>query len=58
MAASSSLILIPTLGQHSKRLLTCTVSRAAKRCILVLDKVLSTFGMPKEIVSDNGPPYN
>jgi transposase InsO family protein len=24
----------------------------------VLDKILSTFGIPNEITSDNGPPYN
>ncbi|CAB4003123.1 Transposon Ty3-I Gag-Pol poly [Paramuricea clavata] len=33
-------------------------STSADTCIPVLDKVLSQFGIPTQITSDNGPPYN
>jgi hypothetical protein len=33
-------------------------STSADTCIPALDKVLSQFGIPTQITSDNGPPYN
>ena len=33
-------------------------STSADACILVMDKILSQFGIPTVITSDNGPPYN
>jgi len=33
-------------------------STSADACIPALDKILSYFGIPKELTSDNAPPYN
>ena len=33
-------------------------STSADACIPAFDKILSYFGIPTEIASDNGPPYN
>jgi hypothetical protein len=33
-------------------------SLIAKSVIPLLDKTFSIFGIPKELISDNGPPFN
>jgi hypothetical protein len=39
-------------------LIEFVTATAAESTIRVLDRVFTTFGIPKEIKTDNGPPFN